>query len=113
MLKGKPDWLKDVLSVVKKHIEDGTYKFTDHALEELGNDHLDFRDIMYVLTHGKHDESKTTFSTKHQCWNYAIVGKTIDALDVRVVVAFGGIMMIVTVFIQGKVKRKRKENGKK
>lgn len=107
--KDKSDWMEDILGAVKRHITDGSYKFSDHALEELVNDNLDLPDIIHVLLHGRHDESKTTFSTKHQSWNYAISGKTIDGLDVRVIVAFDDIMMVVTVFICGTLKRKKRK----
>ncbi len=109
MAKGESDWIENVLKVVKKHISDEAYQFSDHALEELVNDNLDLRDIIHVLLHGRHDESKTIFSTKHQSWNYAISGKTIDGLDVRVIVAFEDIMMIVTAFVYGRLKRKKRK----
>jgi hypothetical protein len=107
MAKKSSDWVENLLCVIKEHIENRTYRLTDHALEEMENDNLNVSDVMYVLMHGRHEKSKTVFSTKHQSWNYAIVGKTIDSLEVRVIIAFEGRMMVVTVFVQGKLKRKK------
>jgi hypothetical protein len=55
--EGESDWIKDLLHVVKKHVNAGTYKFSDHALEEMRNDSLDLRDVIRVLLHGWHDKS--------------------------------------------------------
>lgn len=65
-------------------------------LERLKQRALELRDVVYVLEHGYHEEEKTLFNMKMQCWNYAIRGKTVDEVEARVIVAFEKDMIIIT-----------------
>lgn len=52
-------------------------------------------DALYVLKTGTHDKRKTFFDTNHKTWKYAVRGKTVDDVDLRVVIAFDEEDMII------------------
>ena len=69
---------------------------------------IDLADVKYVLKNGRHEIVKTEFDEAFNNWKYAIRGKTLDGIDVRVIldgidvrviVAFdhNSIMHIITV----------------
>lgn len=82
---------------ILRHIKEGRYRLTRHAVKELENDDLDLSDVLHVLEMGKHNEGKTGFDTKQQTWKYAIEGLTIDLKKVRAIIAFVDEMLIITV----------------
>jgi hypothetical protein len=49
------------------------------------------------LKNGNREEEKELFDVKKQMWKYAIRGKTIDGVNLRVIVAFEEEMIIITV----------------
>lgn len=68
---------------------------------------LELSDVLYVLKHGYHEKRKTTFDEVFQTWKYAIRGKTIDTVDVRIIIAFDeDDMLIITVIDVSKGKEK-------
>lgn len=99
-MKRKSDgYLKDsqLKKEILKHIEEGRYRLTKHADEELKNDDLDLSDALHVLKTGKHDHAKTGLDARYQTWKYAIEGITKDLKKARVVITFVGEMVIITV----------------
>jgi hypothetical protein len=57
-------------------------------------------EIIQVLTAGKHEKSKDKFDKAFNAWNYAVRGKTLDGLDLRVIVSFDDEkdLLIITAF---------------
>ena len=49
---------------------------------------IELPDVLYVLKNGYHEKRKTTFDEVFQSWKYAIRGKTLDELDIRIILAF-------------------------
>ena len=105
MLKGKHDWDHEIIRKVRKYVESEKYRLTEHALDRLRQRVFELRDVIYVLQHGHHEEEKTLFNTKMQCWNYAIRGTTPDGTEARVIVAFERDMIIITAIRLTKRKR--------
>ena len=68
-----------------------------HALERINERAISLKDVGHVLTRGYHEKQKTTFDSVFQTWKYSIRGKTMDGLDVRVIVSFVETMAIITV----------------
>ena len=81
---------------ILKHLEADKYRLTKHGDEALKDDDLDLNDALHVLKNGKHNHKKTEFSNKRQTWHYAIEGITKDLKKVRVIIAFVGVMLIIT-----------------
>lgn len=88
---------ENLLQKIKKYIDSGNYIITKHAVKRRDERSVLGVDIMYVLQNGFHEEDKTSFSTKYQAWNYAIRGKTVDGIDLRVIVGFMDKMVVITV----------------
>lgn len=99
MERKQDGFLKDaqLQKEIIKHIEEDRYRLTVHAEKELQNDDLDLNDALYVLKKGKHNHKKTGFDTRNQTWKYAIEGLTKDLKRARVIIAFDGVMLIITV----------------
>lgn len=58
---------------------------------------VSFRDAIYVLKNGIHNQEKTAFDYKRQLWKYAIEGQTTDGTRLRVIVAFDKKMVVITI----------------
>jgi hypothetical protein len=102
----RPAKLNEVEAQVRAAVEDGRYRYTVH-----GSERLDQRivrqgiletDVTYVLKHGRRESRKDTWNELRQSWSYAMRGKTIDEVNLRVCVAFDvmpdqTLMVIVTI----------------
>lgn len=75
----------------------GRYRQSKHALERELERKISLPDV-YVLKKGYHEKRKTSFDEAFQTWKYAIRGKTIDDIDIRIIISFDETgMMIITV----------------
>jgi len=94
-----PEKDRELLKRIRDCIENGSYKFTNHALERRKERVFELPDILYVLRHGFHENEKDSWDTQHGAWNYAIRGKTLERKDARVIVSFDPSkrMLIITV----------------
>lgn len=59
-------------------------------------------DTLYVLKNGYEEARKITFDESFNTWKYAIRGKTLDNLNVRVIIAFDENQMLVITVIHFK-----------
>lgn len=87
----------DILRKVKDHIRNGTYILREHAIERQEKHRVRLPDILRVLEYGRHEYEKDIFDVKNQRWKHAIRGRTINGVDLRVIVAFQEKMAIITV----------------
>lgn len=87
----------DVLKKIKEHVKKGTYILREHAIKRQKERQIRLTDLLYVLEHGRHEQDKDSYDIKNQHWKHAIRGKTIDNVDLRVVIAFYERMAIITV----------------
>lgn len=81
---------------IVKHLDEETYRFSDHSIEEMHEDHFDFHDIIYVLRYGTHARDKDTLKIDH--WRYAIEGRAQNGKRARVIVKLQKELLIITVF---------------
>jgi hypothetical protein len=96
--KKHSDWVDDVLSKVRKHVNSRRYKITNHAEERQHQYNVTLPDLLFVLSTGFHEKDKTLFDNTFQTWKYAIRGKTLDGLlDLRIIIAFQYEMAVITV----------------
>ena len=68
-----------------------------HALERQNQRLVDLKSVLGVLKNGIHEKDKDLFDVKRQMWKYAIRGKTLDGINLRIIVAFEKEMVIITV----------------
>lgn len=87
----------DILQKVKEHIRNGTYILREHAIERQQQRRISLPDVLRVLEYGRHENEKDIFDVKNQRWKHAIRGRTINGIDLRVIVAFQEKMAIITV----------------
>ena len=87
----------NILQKVRGHVRRGAYVLSDHAIERQELRRIRLPDVLRVLEYGRHEDQKDIFDVKNQCWKYAIRGRTIDGVDLRVIVAFHEKMAIITV----------------
>lgn len=87
----------DLLRRIREHVQKGTYVLAKHAIERQKDRCINLPDVLRVLEHGKHEQEKDTLDVKWQTWKHAIRGKTINGIDLRVIVAFHENMIIITV----------------
>ncbi len=88
---------KGLLRKIREHIQTGDYLVSSHALERQNQRLVDLKQVLYVLKTGQHEEVKDVFDVKRQVWKYAVCGKTVDGINLRIIVAFEESMIIITV----------------
>lgn len=91
----KPEQLDNIFQVIRDCIDKGKYILTEHALERLNERHISLNDAEYVLKNGYHEKKKNSFDEVFKTWKYAIRGKTIEELDIRLIIAFDEQGMII------------------
>ena len=94
----RPSQLDELFPKIRDCLDKGLYRQSKHAIERVLERKIDLLDVLYVLKNGYHEKQKTSFDEAFQTWKYAVRGKTLDNLDIRIVIAFIDIgMMIITV----------------
>jgi hypothetical protein len=88
VVKRGPSLLDNPIEKVKRHVKAGKYKVSEHASKRQNERDISLPKVLYVLTHGYHEEEKSLFDIAFQTWKYAIRGRTIDGIDLRVIVSF-------------------------
>lgn len=99
----RPEKIKNLLKVIKECIESGRYRSCLHLEQRERERNITRREVLYVLKNGFHEKKEDDFEEKHQTWNYAIRGKTVDQRELRVFVSFDIeiMMIIITTFELG------------
>jgi Domain of unknown function (DUF4258) len=76
----------DILQKIKEHVRNGTYILREHAIQRQRERCISLPDVLRVLVYGRHENEKDEFDVKNQCWKHAVRGKTINGLNLRVIV---------------------------
>ena len=87
----------ELLGKIREHIQKGTYVVSAHALQRQNQRVVSLEDVLCVLKTGVREESKDLFDIRRQMWKYAVRGKTIDEINLRIIIAFEDEMVIITV----------------
>ncbi len=87
----------ELLKKIREYLQQGTYIVSAHALQRQDQRLVNLQHVLYVLKNGNREEQKELFDVKRQMWKYAIRGKTIDGINLRVIIAFEEEMIIITV----------------
>ncbi len=83
----------------------GAYRNTFHAIERKAERNITLPEIIHVLRTGRHEKSKDHFEKAFNTWNYAIRGKTIDEMELRVIVSFDeekDLLIITAFYLEGR-----------
>jgi len=87
----------DLLKKIRAHVQRGTYILAKHAIKRQEERRIRLPDVLRVLEHGRHEQEKDVFDVKRQTWKHAIRGKTINGVNLRVIVALKNEMVVITV----------------
>lgn len=94
----RPPQLSELFPKIRHCIENELYRESRHARERLVERNIELPDILFVLKNGYHEKQKTSFDESFQTWKYAVRGKTLEGLDIRIIIAFDEDgMLIITV----------------
>ena len=85
----------NVASLVRAHLEAGTWILSRHALERMELRAVGAPEVEFVLHNGAHERERDQVSEKGTA--YAFRGLTLDGKQLRVVIAFRVRMLVVTV----------------
>jgi len=103
----KPPQIENLFQVIRECIEQGKYILTEHAVQRVNERDISLNDAEYVLKNGYHEKNKTSFDDAFRTWKYAIRGKTVEDLDIRIILAFDKADMIVITLMHVGEKLKR------
>lgn len=78
----------NVVALAKSLMLKGAYVISGHAKLRQGERCFTIGDIKNIIITGYHEKKKDEFKDEHADWNYAIRGKTLDAEQARVCIAF-------------------------
>lgn len=94
----RPPQHDELFSKIRECIEKGLYRQSRHAIDRQIEREIDLPDVLYVLKSGYHEKQKTSFDEIFHTWKYAIRGKTLDSVDIRIIMSFDEDgMLIITV----------------
>lgn len=94
----RPSQLDKLFPKIRDCLDKGLYRQSKHAIERELERKIDLLDVLYVLKNGYHENQKTSFDEAFLTWKYAVRGKTLDEIDIRIIIAFDDTgMMIITV----------------
>lgn len=94
----RPSQLDELFPKILDCIEKGLYRQSKHTIDRKIERNIDLPDILYVLKNGYHEKQKTSFNEDFRTWKYAVRGKTLDKLEIRIIIAFDeDDMLIITV----------------
>lgn len=85
----------DLFDKIRRCLEQEKYTQTKHALQRQNERQIDLWDAIHILRTGYHEKRKTSFDEMNNTWKYAIRGKTIDNVDLRIIIAFDEEDMII------------------
>lgn len=94
----RPAQLDELFPKIRCCIDQGLYRQSKHAIDRELERKIEMPDVLYVLKNGYHEKQKTSFDDAFQTWKYAVRGRTLDGMDIRIIIAFDDDgMMIITV----------------
>jgi ribosomal silencing factor RsfS len=97
--------ISNVIDKIRQKARSGEFIILPHAMQRKKERDITVVDIIHVLIHGEHEESKDQYQIKYRTWNYAVRGKTLDNRDLRIAVSFDeNQLLIITVFRLGRRK---------
>ncbi len=94
----RPSQADELFPKIRDCLDKGLYRQSKHAIERESEREIDLPDVLYVLKNGYHEKQKTSFDEAFQTWKYSVRGKTLDEIDIRIIIVFDDAgMMIITV----------------
>lgn len=96
--QAKHEKTPNLLAKIKDCLDNGLYRFSQHALDRKKERFVSLPNVFEVLSNGYHEKAKDTWDEVFKTWNYAIRGKTINNEQCRIIVSFEeNDLLIITV----------------
>jgi hypothetical protein len=97
----KPPKHNHLIKTIRYCVEEGAYWDTRHAMTRQVERSIARLEILYVLKHGYHEPAKDRYDKTYKAWNYSMRGKTIDGEELRVIISFDtvGLLIITAITI--------------
>lgn len=86
-----------LVEMVRAAVNSGQYRILPHARVRCSEREVSALDIEHVLATGHTVPRRDRFDEPYQSWSYCFEGLTVDGVHLRVIVAFDGWMLVVTV----------------
>jgi len=80
--------IANLLGKINECLDSGRYRLSDHAIERKNERQIDLLDAIHVLRTGYVEKEKDQFDPIFNTWKYAIRGKTLEDIDIRIILAF-------------------------
>lgn len=94
----KTEKVPDLLKKIKIYLDNGMYRFSNHATIRKKERFLSLPDAIEILRNGYHEKMKDSWENEFKTWNYSIRGKTVDHDTYRIIVSFEeDYLLIITV----------------
>lgn len=98
LMSRKPAKLSNLCEKIKTALDTRKYRQSLHALQRMDKRKVTFLDILYVLENGYREESKDAYDDAFHKWKYAIRGRTLENVSIRVIITFDDDdLLIITV----------------
>lgn len=78
---------KNLLLKIRELIDQNRYRKTSHFADRERQRKVFLWEALYVLKNGSHEEARDEWDNANQNWKYAIIGRTMEARNLRVVVS--------------------------
>ena len=100
----RPKKIDRLMEMVRKCLDSGRYRDTCHSIERRLERKIILPEVVHVLRVGRHEKSKDIFDEVFDAWNYAVRGKTLEGMDLRVIISFdeANLLIITAFFIEKK-----------
>lgn len=95
MSKQKKPKIGNLKGILEQCLDAGRYLDTRHAHFRRQQRLIRRPEILHVLKHGYHEKRRDIYEETYQEWNYAIRGKTPDGRELRVIVSFEEMDLII------------------
>jgi hypothetical protein len=87
----------ELLRRARQAVESGEYRILPHARQRCAERDVAAPDIENALLEGRHVAKRDRFDEPHGAWSYCFEGPSVDGERLRIIVAFDGWMLIVSV----------------
>lgn len=75
---------EDVLKTVIEAMKNGTLRYSDHALERMGERLITVAEVEEIIKYGEREEALDEFESKGSYWRYVIRNRDVDERDLAI-----------------------------
>ena len=93
-----PPKLDNLCTLIRNCLVNNRYRQSKHAMEMVDERKVNILGVLHVLENGYREEAKDSYDEAFRNWKYSIRGKTLDEVEIRVIISiYDENMIIITV----------------